>query len=182
MNISKLLFTALFLIIMILSCSNGTQDSTPTKSEAPVRNATEIIMAHTPTSTSPNEDKKPQEDLSGNVQVITEDEFAKKITEFQSEKGFQYKGKTPCIVDFYADWCRPCTALNPTLVKLAEKYKGKLIIYKINVDKAQRVAGAFQIKSIPTLVFFKPNEQPGMMVGAPTEEELDNFIQNEFLQ
>lgn len=177
MKISKLTSFLAILGIMILSCGNGGDP-------AVVENNENSIVQENQKSV-PVTNLKPQErvpeDLSGKVQVLTEEEFAKKITEFDNEKGFQYKGKTPCVVDFYADWCRPCVALNPIMVELAEKYKGQLIVYKVNVDRAQRIAAAFQISSIPTLVFFKPNSQPGMMVGAPTKAELEGVIQ-EFLQ
>jgi thioredoxin len=122
-----------------------------------------------------------QEDLSGKVIMLTSDEFLAKVTDIDPEKGLRYKGKTPCIVDFYADWCNPCRQLAPVAARLAEKYKGQLIIYKVNVDKAQDICEALNISSIPTLLFLKPNTQPGMMVGAPAESELDEAIQ-EFLK
>jgi len=117
------------------------------------------------------------ENLSGKVISLTSDEFMK-IIKIDREKGLLYKGTTPCIVDFYAEWCRPCMQLKPITEKFAEKYKGKLIIYKVNVDKAQDICQALGIQSIPTLFFFKPNAQPGKMVGAPSEEELGQVIED----
>lgn len=119
-----------------------------------------------------------QEDLSGKVISLTSDEFLDRITDIDPTRGLRYKGTTPCIVDFYADWCRPCMQLKPATERLAAKYKGQLIIYKVNVDKAQDICGALGISSIPTLFFFKPNSQPGKMVGAPSEAELDQMIQD----
>ena len=121
------------------------------------------------------------EDLSGKVIALTADEFRSKITDINPELGLRYKGSTPCIVDFYAEWCGPCMQLKPTIKKLAAKYKGQLIIYTVNVDRAEDICQSLEISSIPTLFFFKPNAQPGMMVGAPSEEELDQVIQ-EFLK
>lgn len=121
-----------------------------------------------------------QEDLSGKVIALTASQFLEQITDVDQAKGLRYKGKTPCIVDFYADWCRPCMQLKPATERLAEKYKGQLIIYKVNVDKAQDVCSVLGVQSIPTLFFFKSNAQPGKMVGAPSEAELDQMIQ-EFL-
>ena len=119
-----------------------------------------------------------QEDLSGKVIMLTADEFLERVAEIDPTKGLRYKGKTPCIVDFYADWCGPCRNLAPIAARMAEKYKGQLIIYKINVDKAQDICEALDITSIPTLFFMKPNAQPGMMVGAPDESEFDQAIQD----
>lgn len=121
-----------------------------------------------------------KEDLSGKVISLTASEFLERVTDIDPERGLRYKGMTPCIVDFYADWCGPCMQLKPITEKMAKKYKGQLIIYKVNVDKAQDICQALNISSIPTLLFMKPNTQPGIMVGAPTEAELEKTIQ-EFL-
>ena len=118
------------------------------------------------------------ENLSGKVIALTADEFRERITNINPELGLRYKGTTPCIVDFYADWCRPCMQLKPITEKLAAKYKGQLIIYKVNVDRAEDICRSLDIQSIPTLFFFKPNSQPGKMVGAPTEAELEKAIQD----
>ena len=118
------------------------------------------------------------ENLSGKVIALTSDEFRSKVTDINPELGLRYKGTTPCIVDFYADWCRPCMQLKPITEKLAEKYKGQLIFYKVNVDKAEDICQSLGIQSIPTLFFFKPNTQPGKMVGAPSEAEFEKLIQD----
>ena len=123
-------------------------------------------------------DQKPTEDLSGKVITLTASEFLERITDIDPERGLRYKGTTPCMVDFYADWCGPCRQLAPINERLAAKYKGQFIIYKINVDKAQDICSSLGIQSIPTLLFLKPNTQPAMMVGAPSESELDEAIQD----
>ena len=82
---------------------------------------------------TPSETKQVyEEDLSGKIIMLDDESFIARITDLDNEKGLQYKGNTPCIVDFYADWCRPCNALHPILAELAKEYKGKIIIYKIN--------------------------------------------------
>ncbi|MCR5114426.1 MAG: thioredoxin family protein [Bacteroidales bacterium] len=118
------------------------------------------------------------EDLSGKVIALTAEEFRAKITDINPELGLRYKGHTPCIVDFYADWCGPCMQLKPITEKLAAKYKGQLIIYKVNVDRAEDVCQSLGIQSIPTLFFFKPNTQPKKIVGAPSERELEKTIED----
>ena len=118
------------------------------------------------------------ENLSGKVIALTADEFRERVTDINPELGLRYKGSFPCIVDFYADWCHPCMQLKPITEKLAAKYKGQLIIYKVNVDRAEDICRSLDIQSIPTLFFFKPNTQPGKMVGAPTEAELEKAIQD----
>lgn len=166
----KTIVLILFAILLLNSCNNKSTSESK-KNEEIVEN--EVIDKNTTTQSSTT----PQvEDLSGNVQIISELEFLDKITAIDNEKGLQYKGKTPAIVDFYADWCRPCIAMNPVLKELALKYKGQIIIYKVNVDKAQKLAASFGIVSIPTLFFFKPNAQPAKIVGAPSKEELEKAI------
>lgn len=119
-----------------------------------------------------------EEDLSGNVIALSASDFVKRITDIDNPQGFRYKGHTPCVVDFYADWCRPCMSIKPMMEKMAKKYKGQLIIYKINVDRAQDVCAAFGIQNIPTLMFFNTTDQPRKMVGAPSETEMENAIRD----
>ena len=112
-----------------------------------------------------------EEDLSGKVIMLSASEFVERITDINDDKGFSYKGVTPCIVDFYADWCGPCRQLHPLMERMAEN-----IIYKINVDRAHDVCERFGIQSIPTLIFFKRTEAPAKIVGAPSESELETAI------
>ena len=119
-----------------------------------------------------------EENLSGELISISASEFIEKVTEINNPKGFSYKGHTPCIVDFYADWCGPCIQFKPILAEMAQKYKGKVIIYKLNVDRAQDVCEAFGIQNIPTLMFFSRTQQPRKIVGSQSRSEIDRTIQD----
>ena len=117
----------------------------------------------------------------GEVVNITKAEFLTKIFNYEkSPNKWVYEGNKPCIIDFYADWCGPCKAVAPILKELASEYKGKIIIYKINVDKEKELAGAFGIRSIPTMLFVPQTGTPMMSQGALPKEELvkqiDNFL------
>lgn len=171
-----LLFTLLAAVMFIGCGQKKTSEQQP-------QDATEVTAQNKYDYLNPSQEgySNTTEDLSGKVIALTSDEFRNKITDINPELGLRYKGATPCIVDFYADWCRPCMQLKPITEKLAEKYKGQLIIYKVNVDKAEDICQSLGIQSIPTLFFFKPNTQPGKMVGAPSEAELEKAIQ-EFLK
>ncbi|MEC8617054.1 MAG: thioredoxin [Bacteroidota bacterium] len=68
------------------------------------------------------------------------------------------KGEKPILVDFYADWCAPCKAMNPILKSVKSKMGDQIKILKINVDKNQAVADKFNVRGIPTLILFQSNE------------------------
>jgi thioredoxin len=173
---NTILFLMMSCMLVLFSCRQGEPLQSGSTTDTPQEENTlieEIIKQ--------NNIPVVHEDLSGQVQILSDLEFVEKITEVSNPKGFQYKGKTPCIVDFYADWCRPCTRMIPIYNELAKKYQGKVIFYKLNTDKAPGIALAFNIESIPTLLLMQPNEQPVKIVGAPTFEELEKAIQTVLL-
>jgi thioredoxin-like negative regulator of GroEL len=117
-----------------------------------------------------------EEDLSGKVVILTEKDFIERITEIDNPKGFQYKGQTPCMVELYADWCRPCGYLSELMRNLAPEYQGKVIFYKLNIDKAADVSFAFHVKDIPKILYFKPHGEISSTVGYLNREQLKNMI------
>jgi thioredoxin 1 len=80
------------------------------------------------------------------------------------------KSTTPVMVDFFAEWCGPCKLAGPVIDKLAEQYKGKLTIGKIDVDANQVTSGKFGVMSIPTVIFFKDGKEVERMSGFGGEE------------
>ena len=85
---------------------------------------------------------------------LTKEEFLKKVVDYEKNPTeWKYLGDKPAIIDFYADWCAPCKMIAPVLEELAEEYAGEIYIYKINTEIEQELAGAFGIRSIPTLLF-----------------------------
>jgi thioredoxin len=123
-----------------------------------------------------------EEKKESKVQHLTYKEFLKKVWDFEkSPNTFVYKGKLPAIVDFYADWCGPCRRVAPIMEKLAEEYDGKLLIYKVNTQNEAGLASAFQIRSIPTVLFIPMEGQPMMQVGALPEEGYRQVIEQQLL-
>ncbi|WP_366521594.1 thioredoxin [uncultured Polaribacter sp.] len=80
------------------------------------------------------------------------------------------------LLDFYADWCGPCQTLLPTIHKLADELKDDVVIKKVNVDENQELAAKFNIRSIPTLVFFKDGKSVDSHTGLITERNLRSKI------
>lgn len=118
----------------------------------------------------------------GKVEYLTYDTFLEKVWNFEaSPQNWVYEGDVPAIIDFYADWCAPCRKIAPIMDKLAEEYAGKLKIYKIDVDKEQRLAGVFQVRSIPSVLFTPVNGKPMMQAGALTEEMYVKVIEEQLL-
>ena len=112
--------------------------------------------------------------LSENVQhviEISQSEFIKKIYNYNNEDAV-YKGNLPVIVDFYASWCGPCKMLAPIMDELSSEYSGRVIFYKVNVDKAEELSQAMGIEAIPTMLFIKPNT---------SGEELVGFVEKSYL-
>lgn len=110
------------------------------------------------------------------MENLTADTFKTKVFDFAAGKEWKFAGSRPCIVDFYADWCGPCRSLAPTLAGVAEKYSGKIDIYKVNVDEEQAIASAFGVQSIPTLLFVPLSGKPQISLGALPKETLESAI------
>ena len=79
--------------------------------------------------------------------------FKQKVWNFDKDKSFNRVGNLPIILDFHATWCGPCKMLAPHLQALQNKYKGKLIVYRIDVDKEPVLAQRFNVNAMPTIIF-----------------------------
>lgn len=82
----------------------------------------------------------------------------------------------PVVVDFWAEWCGPCKMVSPTLERIAQEFKGKLMVIKINVDQKQQIAALYQIQSIPTIMMFYKGVQKMRLVGALPYEAIKQEI------
>jgi len=82
------------------------------------------------------------------------------------------KSDVPVLVDFWAEWCRPCHMIAPIVEELAGEYNGKLKVVKLDVDSNGSIAQQYKILSIPTILIFKNGEVAAQVVGAVPKKEL----------
>ena len=100
------------------------------------------------------------------MEILTDSSFEEKVL----------KASGPALVDFWAEWCGPCKMLTPVLEKLSKENEGKIQIFKVNVDECQQLAVQFNIRSIPTLLFFKDGQVQEQVVGLKSESDLQASI------
>ncbi len=103
---------------------------------------------------------------SENVVELSDDNFDTEIV----------NSETVALVDFWAEWCGPCKQIGPTVEALATEYSGKLKVGKLNIDNHQLVPQQYNIRSIPTLLFFKGGKVVDQIVGAVPRAKLEEKI------
>ena len=110
------------------------------------------------------------------IEHLTAATFRQKVFDYKNNKEWKYEGDKPSIIDFYADWCQPCKDLAPILEELAQKYKGKVIFYKVDTEDERELAAAFAIRSIPSILFVPKEEKPQMAKGLLPKETIEKAI------
>ena len=112
---------------------------------------------------------------------LNKQEFIDKVFDFENNEEWEYKGLTPVVIDFYADWCGPCKSVAPVLEQLSEEYSGKVEIYKIDTDKETELAQFFGIQSIPTFLFIPVTGRPMVQRGALPKNVFKQIIEERLL-
>ena len=102
-------------------------------------------------------------------------EFTVKVTDGDFESKV-VQSDQPVLVDFWAPWCGPCMAISQTLEQIAEEYKGKVTVAKINVDENANIPASYAVRSIPYLALFKGGEVVDSVVGSVPKAKLTEMI------
>ncbi|PJE69666.1 MAG: thioredoxin [Candidatus Staskawiczbacteria bacterium CG10_big_fil_rev_8_21_14_0_10_38_10] len=98
------------------------------------------------------------------------------LTDENFEKEIQGTDK-PILVDFWAQWCMPCSVLGPILEKLTEEYKEKLTLAKVDLDAAPLVSQKYRIEQIPTVILFKEGKPISGFIGVRPEPIIKNWLE-----
>lgn len=148
--------------IIAVSCSNSTTTNAQADNTAQAETKTE-------------------EAVEGKTIHMNKEMFIQKVMDFETNKEeWSYIGDKPAIIDFYADWCKPCKMIAPIMDELAEEYKGQIYVYKVDTQVERELASLFGIRSIPAVLFIPMEGKPEMSQGALPKETFKQAI-DEFL-
>ncbi len=191
-NYKLISIIALLVLAVLIGCANKTKaqkqnSSTATTNEqiSTQQTASNELTSDLPdtiinTQNTINQDNPWKNIKPNQVNPITTQQFKELVFDYTKSQTWQYKGDKPCIIDFYADWCRPCRFVSPIMEELAKEYNGQIYFYKINVDNEREVAQVFGIRSIPSVLFCPVKGQPRMAVGAMPKESYIKAISDIF--
>lgn len=104
--------------------------------------------------------------MAGNVIALSDGTFKNEVLE----------STEPVLVDFWASWCGPCKMIGPVVEELADDYKGKAKVGKLNVDENGQTAQTYGVMSIPTLIVFKGGKEVNRLVGFMPKANLAKAI------
>ncbi len=112
--------------------------------------------------------------MADNIHKVTDADFETEVIAASKAQ--------PVMVDFWADWCRPCHLLSPTVEQIAQEHSGRLKVVKLNVDENINAAGRFNIRGIPTLLIFKDGQVADQIVGAVPKDQIEKVLQRHLHQ
>jgi thioredoxin len=118
---------------------------------------------------------------AASVKELSTESFNATIYDMNAE-GQTFLGEKPAIVDFTASWCGPCQRIAPILEELAKEYGEDIDIYKVDIDKNRELAKAFNISSIPAILYIPLTGEPVMTVGSRDKSKFKSEIETILLK
>ncbi len=104
--------------------------------------------------------------MAEGIKNVSDDNFEEEVL----------KNDLAVLVDFWAVWCAPCHMVAPSVENLAQTYKDKMKVVKLNVDENPKTAANYSVMSIPTLLLFKGGELKETIIGALPEKKIEDAI------
>ena len=148
--------------VVAVSCSNSTE----TKAQSDKSSQSTEVVAE-----------------EGKTIHMNKEMFIERVMDFETNKEqWVYRGDKPAVIDFYADWCKPCKLIAPIMDELAEEYKGQIYIYKVDTQVERELASVFGIRSIPAVLFIPMEGKPQMSTGALPKETFKSAIDDFLLK
>lgn len=158
---------AIAMLMTFVACNQSDSKTNTAQAESTAQTTQETV--------SESDDIKPI--------YLTTAEFKELVWDYENNpESWVYQGDIPCVIDFYADWCKPCKMVAPIMDDLADHYNGKVQIYKVNTDNEKELAQVFQIRSIPSILFVPLDGKPAMQAGAMQKEDYIRIIENNVLK
>lgn len=111
------------------------------------------------------------------MEYLTNAQFRAKIFDYQNKQEWENQNDKPVLIDFYADWCGPCTMLTPILENMEKNYGDRVDFFKVDADQEQELLQAFGVQSLPTMLFIPKEGQPQMAKGAVQPDKLKQAIE-----
>lgn len=109
------------------------------------------------------------------IKHLTKEDFVRLVADID-KRPLKFTGSKPAVVDFYAVWCGPCMAVSPVFEQLAATYGNKVDFYKVDIDEERQISSAFNVRSIPTLVFFSADGSQKRLVGMNPKTDIERLI------
>lgn len=161
----------LMLVIFVYACSGNKANDNTSNADSSIAKEQQPVQDGPLTAAT-----------EGKVQHITTDQFIKQVNDFKTSSTFTLKSELPCVIDFYADWCKPCKMISPFLDELAEEYKGKVHFLKINVDEEPEISSFYQIQAIPAMMFCPVKGNYVMEIGGSDKATIKQNVEKNVIK